>query len=67
MGNVSAGDNGGLKKSNYYDILLWGAQQSFVRAFLSMPVKTVPVFESKRLFEGGANVTEQVSQTVTNW
>lgn len=28
----------------------------------------LPVFEcSKSLFEGRANVTEQVSETVTNW
>lgn len=27
----------------------------------------LPIFERKGLFEGGANVTQKVSQTVTNW
>lgn len=49
--------------------LLWDAQHSLVSVLtvlLGMLV-ILPIFECKRLFEGGANVTQQVSQTVTNW
>lgn len=48
--------------------LLWNAQHSLVNVLtvlLGLLVK-LPIFERKRLFEGGANVTQQVSQTVTN-
>lgn len=74
MGNVSTGDSGGLKKeeaeSNYViclnnstkfnDFFLWNTQHSIANALsvLGPLLIMLPVFESKCLFEGGANVTE---------
>lgn len=42
---------------------LWDTQHSLVGDGLEI----LPIFERQGLFEGRADVTQQVSQTVTNW